>query len=234
MKKTILVVDDEPAIVLLLTYNLQQAGYQVISVSDGLTAVEKVKSKKIDFIIMDLMLPKLDGIEATKKIRKFNDDVPILMLTAKSSEIDKIIGLEIGADDYVTKPFSPKELLSRIKAILRRSNKPANNSNLSEIKNNGNIVIDLKRLVVTKNDNIINLTPNEFKLLKYFFENENQVLSREQILTNVWGYEYSGQNRIVDINVSHLRDKLEDDEKKPKVIKTIRGFGYEFVQEKSN
>ncbi|MEE6667586.1 response regulator transcription factor [Pediococcus acidilactici] len=228
MAMTILVVDDEPAIVTLLTYNLKQANYQVISVDNGVDAVKEVQRGKVDFVIMDLMLPQLDGVEATKQIRKFNEQIPIIMLTAKSNEVDKILGLELGADDYLTKPFSPQELISRIKAILRRANRVVDLKEIvPELPATG-ITIDFKRLTVQKNGQPVALTPNEFRLLKFLFQNSNQVLSRDQILEQVWGYEYGGQTRIVDMHISHLRDKLEDDPKHPRLIKTIRGFGYEF------
>ncbi|MCL3858382.1 response regulator transcription factor [Pediococcus pentosaceus] len=234
MSKTILVVDDEPAIVTLITYNLEQANYQVVSVDNGLDAVEIVQKGLADFVIMDLMLPQLDGIEATKQIRKFDEQIPIIMLTAKTSQVDKILGLELGADDYITKPFSPQELLSRIKVILRRTDRAINLAEIDPTLQAENIAIDFKRMVVKKNNEKIQLTPNEFKLLRYLYKNANQVLSRDQILEKVWGYEYGGQTRIVDIHISHLRDKLENDPKHPQLIKTIRGFGYEFVSKKGD
>lgn len=234
MSKTILVVDDEPAIVTLITYNLEQANYQVVSVDNGLDAVEIVQKGLVDFVIMDLMLPQLDGIEATKQIRKFDEQIPIIMLTAKTSQVDKILGLELGTDDYITKPFSPQELLSRIKVILRRTDRAINLAEIDPTLQAENIAIDFKRMVVKKNNEKIQLTPNEFKLLRYLYKNANQVLSRDQILEKVWGYEYGGQTRIVDIHISHLRDKLENDPKHPQLIKTIRGFGYEFVSKKGD
>ncbi|MGY4789625.1 response regulator transcription factor [Pediococcus pentosaceus] len=234
MSKTILVVDDEPAIVTLITYNLEQANYQVVSVDNGLDAVEIVQKGLVDFVIMDLMLPQLDGIEATKQIRKFDEQIPIIMLTAKASQVDKILGLELGADDYITKPFSPQELLSRIKVILRRTDRAINLAEIDPTLQAENIAIDFKRMVVKKNNEKIQLTPNEFKLLRCLYKNANQVLSRDQILEKVWGYEYGGQTRIVDIHISHLRDKLENDPKHPQLIKTIRGFGYEFVSKKGD
>ncbi|AXR43111.1 response regulator transcription factor [Pediococcus pentosaceus] len=234
MSKTILVVDDEPAIVTLITYNLEQANYQVVSVDNGLDAVEIVQKGLVDFVIMDLMLPQLDGVEATKQIRKFDEQIPIIMLTAKTSQVDKILGLELGADDYITKPFSPQELLSRIKVILRRTDRAINLAEIDPTLQAENIAIDFKRMVVKKNNEKIQLTPNEFKLLRYLYKNANQVLSRDQILEKVWGYEYGGQTRIVDIHISHLRDKLENDPKHPQLIKTIRGFGYEFVSKKGD
>jgi two-component system alkaline phosphatase synthesis response regulator PhoP len=234
MSRTILVVDDEPAIVTLLTYNLEQANYQVISVDNGLDAVKTVQKGLVDFVIMDLMLPKLDGVEATKQIRKFDEQIPIIMLTAKTSQVDKILGLELGADDYITKPFSPQELLSRIKVILRRTDRAINLAEIDPDLKEENIAVDFKRMVVKKDNKKVQLTPNEFKLLRYLYKNANQVLSRDQILEKVWGYEYGGQTRIVDIHISHLRDKLENDPKHPQMIKTIRGFGYEFVSKKGN
>ena len=201
MAMTILVVDDEPAIVTLLTYNLKQANYQVISVDNGVDAVKEVQRGKVDFVIMDLMLPQLDGVEATKQIRKFNEQIPIIMLTAKSSEVDKILGLELGADDYLTKPFSPQELISRIKAILRRTNRVVDLKKIvPELPVTG-VTIDFKRLTVQKNEQPVALTPNEFRLLKFLFQNSNQVLSRDQILEQVWGYEYGGQTKQANYQV---------------------------------
>lgn len=234
MTRTILVVDDEPAIVTLLTYNLEQANYRVISVDNGLDAVETVQKEAVDFVVMDLMLPKLDGIEATKRIRKFNEQIPIIMLTAKSSEVDKILGLELGADDYITKPFSPQELVSRIKAILRRTDRAIDLAKIDSTVEKADVFVDFKRMVVKKSGKTVQLTPNEFKLLRYLYKNANQVLSRDQILEKVWGYEYGGQTRIVDIHISHLRDKLENDPKHPQMIKTIRGFGYEFIEKEGH
>ncbi|KRN21002.1 phoP protein [Pediococcus claussenii] len=231
MARKILVVDDEPSIVTLIQYNLEQELYEVEAVGDGIEAVKRAQNNNFDFIIMDLMLPGQDGFEATKAIRKFNPDVPILMLTAKTGEIDKVMGLELGADDYLTKPFSPQELLSRMKAIWRRTDRYSkSNVKNSGASNDAGVEINLKRKIVTKNSKPIELTPNEFKLLEYLYENSGQVLSREQILNSVWGYEFGGQTRIVDLHVSHLRDKLEDDPKHPNIIRTVRGFGYEFSQ----
>ncbi|ARW20276.1 Polar-differentiation response regulator DivK [Pediococcus pentosaceus] len=156
MSKTILVVDDEPAIVTLITYNLEQANYQVVSVDNGLDAVEIVQKGLVDFVIMDLMLPQLDGIEATKQIRKFDEQIPIIMLTAKTSQVDKILGLELGADDYITKPFSPQELLSRIKVILRRTDRAINLAEIDPTLQAENIAIDFKRMVVKKNNEKFN------------------------------------------------------------------------------
>ncbi|WP_353989311.1 response regulator transcription factor [Pediococcus argentinicus] len=232
MSLKVLVVDDEPAIVTLITYNLEQAGYDTIEANNGRDAVEIAQKNQIDFILMDIMLSELDGLDALKQIRKFDEYVPIVMITAKSSEIDKIMGLELGADDYLTKPFSPHELISRMKAILRRTSRNSEQAtDLKSANHNvqmGTIEFNFTRHHVTKDGQQVDLTPNEFKLFKYLYENANQVLSRDQILNAVWGFEYAGQTRIVDIHISHLRDKLEIDSKQPQLIKTVRGFGYEF------
>lgn len=231
----ILVVDDEPSLVTLLTYNLENSNYEVTSCNNGVEAVDLVQNNEFDFILMDLMLPRQDGLTSIKKIRQFNYNVPILILTAKSNDVDKIIGLENGADDYLTKPFSPQELLSRIKTILRRTTSQNLPPKISENKESidynilkvSDIIINLdKRHVFKKNERII-ITPNEFEILRFLFKHTNQVVSREQIVNKIWGYDFDGNTRTVDMHISHLRDKLEDDPKHPTIIKTIRGFGYE-------
>ncbi|KRN28476.1 DNA-binding response regulator [Lactobacillus selangorensis] len=222
--KRILVVDDEPAIVKLLQYNLEREYYQVEVAYDGQTAYEMATTEPFDFIILDLMLPQMDGIEVTKKLRHADINTPIMILTAKDSETDKIIGLEMGADDYVTKPFSPREIVARIKAIERRVHKPA--AEKAPTVKIGDLVIDEQAIKVTRGDQKLHLTPKEFELLVFFAERVGQVLSRETLLNGVWGFDYPAETRMVDIQVSHLRDKIEPDPKHPHYIQTIRGFGY--------
>lgn len=224
--KKILIVDDETAIVTLLKYNLEKENYSVDIAYDGETAYKKSKKNNYDFIILDLMLPKMDGLEITKKLRSDHNLTPIMILTAKDNEIDKIIGLELGADDYVTKPFSPREIIARIRAIERRS------SDNNSLKDNskiyiGNIIIDVVNYRTYIDDNEIKLTPKEFELLVYLAKNLGKTLSRENLLSSVWGFEYPTETRMVDIQISHLRDKIENDPKHPKYLKTIRGFGYQ-------
>lgn len=234
----ILVVDDEPAIVTLLSYNLKQAGYEVVTATDGEVALALGLEEAFTCILLDLMLPKLDGMEVTKRLRQEKVRTPIIIVTAKNDEFDKVFGLELGADDYITKPFSPREVLARIKAVIRRMT-PADEQPVTApvtLPNRavtviGDLRVDQNKYRVTRNGENISLTPKEFELLVYFIEREGRVLSRDAILNHVWGYDYASETRIVDIHISHLRDKIELDPKKPRLIRTVRGFGYEFVGE---
>lgn len=227
--KKILVVDDEPAIVTLLQYNLEKEHYTVTTAEDGDTALSLALQESFDFIILDLMLPGLDGLEVTKKLRAANLETPIMILTAKDSETDKIVGLELGADDYVTKPFSPREIIARIKAIERRIDKPRQTGAKSAAAELvvGELTIDPDNYQATKAGKRLQLTPKEFELLVYFAKRVGKVLSRDSLLNGVLGFEYPAETRIVDIQVSHLRDKIETDPKHPDYIKTVRGFGYQ-------
>ncbi len=235
MEKTILIVDDEPSIVTLLAYNLKQAGYKTITAEDGKEGLETALEKKPDLIILDLMLPYLDGLEVCKALRQEKVEIPILMLTAKDDEFDKVLGLELGADDYLTKPFSPREVVARVKAILRRSQVSLDQS-VNEKKETCTSVGELK--VFTEQyeayfkEELLDLTPKEFELLQYLAENKGRVLTRDQLLSSVWKYDFAGDTRIVDVHISHLREKLEEDTKKPVYIKTIRGMGYKLEEPK--
>lgn len=227
----VLVVDDEPAIVTLLTYNLEKANFEVDTATNGPDAVALATQKHFDAILLDLMLPGLDGVEVTKRLRQEKVDTPILMITAKTDEFDKVFGLELGADDYITKPFSPREVLARLKAVLRRTQASSDNqSNFDESQqlHIGNILIDQSTVTVTVDGRKVKLTPKEFELLVYLVKRPNQVLKRDQMLEGVWGFDYAGQTRMVDIHISHLRDKIEVDPKHPVYLKTVRGFGYRF------
>ncbi|KRM90415.1 response regulator transcription factor [Liquorilactobacillus cacaonum] len=239
--KKILVVDDEMSIVTLLKYNLEQAGYEVDTAFDGQEGFDKGKNYEFDFILLDLMLPKIDGLEVTKRLRQEKIKTPIMILTAKGEEYDKVIGLELGADDYLTKPFSPREVIARIKAIARRTD-DGNSSfekkvmqdediEKEEIYHFPDFSIDLVNYSVTKNKEKVKLTPKEFELLAYFIKRKHRVLSRDKLLNGVWGFDYVGQTRMVDMHVSHLREKIERDPKNPHYIETVRGFGYRFEGE---
>ena len=222
-------VDDEQSIVTLLKYNLETAGYIVEVAYDGEEALEKVNEIQPELVVLDVMLPKKDGIEVCKTIRSDKNLVPILMLTAKDDEFDRVLGLELGADDYMTKPFSPREVVARVKAILRRS-KFASEIEKADVDDEDilieNIRIRPEFFEVYKDDELLELTPKEFELLLYLIERQGRVITREHMLNSVWNYEFAGDSRIVDVHISHLRDKLEENPKQPKLIKTVRGLGY--------
>ncbi|MEJ6347844.1 response regulator YycF [Holzapfeliella sp. He02] len=226
MSKKILVVDDEKPISDIIKFNLKKENYDVVVAYDGEEAVAQVEAEKPDLIILDLMLPKMDGIEVAREVRK-KYNMPIIMVTAKDSEIDKVLGLEIGADDYVTKPFSNRELVARVKANLRRevttSNDEAQEQKLLKV---GDLVINLDAYSVSKNDEKIDLTHREFELLHYLAAHIGQVMTRENLLQTVWSYDYFGDVRTVDVTVRRLREKIEDDPSKPQYLVTRRGVGY--------
>ncbi|MDY0396957.1 response regulator transcription factor [Virgibacillus halophilus] len=224
MAGKILVVDDESSIVTLLAFHIEKAGYAVDKAYDGLQALERAESEKYDLVVLDLMLPKISGLEVCKYLRKHDNDVPILMLTAKGEEADKIGGLDLGADDYMTKPFSPKEVVARINAVLRRTRKE--DTIPKESIRVGPICIYPERFEAVKGDKVITFTRKEFELLYYLAKHRGVVLSRERLLLAVWNYDFVGDSRIVDVHISRLREKLEMDSKNPQYIKTIRGLGY--------
>ncbi|MEG0254865.1 response regulator transcription factor [Vagococcus sp.] len=231
--KRILVVDDEPSITTLLKYNLEKENFDVDVCHDGEEAIRLASSNVYNFIILDLMLPKVNGFDVTKKLRKEKINTPILMLTAKDETVDKIIGLEIGADDYLTKPFSPRELIARIRAVERRLDLQDDKIPTSASENAiiiGDLMAYPKDYRVTKNGEELNFTKKEFELLIYFMERINRIISRDELMTSIWQDDMYHLSRTVDIHVSHLREKIEDDPKKPKYIKTVRGFGYKFQE----
>ena len=241
--KKVLIVDDEPSIVTLLTFNLEKEGYQVTSAVDGITGFQLALTNHFDFIILDIMLPGLDGMEITKKLRQEKIETPILLLTAKDDTIDRILGLEIGADDYLTKPFSPREVSARMKAIFRRLQprkaaekdetppaEPAEEK--SELLKIGAITADLDNFEVHVAGAPIFLTPKEFELLVYFMKRKDRVIDRDTLLDRIWNFDFAGQSRIVDVHVSHLREKIEQDPKNPQYLVTVRGFGYKFQEPK--
>ncbi len=227
-KKTILVVDDEEHILELIKFNLERESYNVLLCDNGEESIYMLENNTIDLVILDLMLPGIDGIEVCKRIRKIDkfENLPIIMLTAKGEESDKILGLELGADDYITKPFSVKELTARIKAVLRRSkNKEIKKENVKQIITIKDLVIDTEKHLVTVNGRSLDLTYKEFKLLEILSKNRGKVLSRNYLLDEVWGYNYFGETRTVDVHIRHLRKKIGDD-KSNEYIETIRGVGY--------
>ncbi|MDD2481289.1 MAG: response regulator YycF [Lutispora sp.] len=228
MKSKILVVDDERPIADIIKYNLEKEGYKVFIAEDGQQAIDSTYEHKPDLIILDIMLPVMDGFTVCKKIRE-NINTPIIMLTAKEEEVDKVLGLELGADDYMTKPFSFRELLARVKANIRRVNFLNNDAEVNgQIIKSNNLVIDLNKYEIRKDDQIIELTLREFELLKYLALTPDQVFSRETLLEEVWGYEYYGDVRTVDVTVRRLREKIEDDPSNAKYVQTKRGVGYYF------
>lgn len=235
-KKTILVVDDEENIMDLLVYNLEKEGYNTLKAYDGITAVEMALKERPDLILLDVMIPKLDGISVCKKIRYYLNisTMPILMVSAKDSESDKIVGLEMGADDYITKPFQIRELMARIKANLRKTeakvngNKElANQQEEEEIIEVGDLKLNLKKLEATMKGKLINLTKKEFDVLKYLALQPGQVVSREQLLHEIWEYEdFVGAIRTIDVTINRIREKIEKDKADPKILITKRGVGY--------
>lgn len=233
MPEKILVVDDEPALLETLAYNLRNQGYEVITASDGPAALQAARQQSPELVILDIMLPGMDGFEVCRILRQ-EMTTPVLMLTARDDEIDRVVGLEVGADDYLTKPFSMRELLARVKAMLRRirlirqemdgdSTAPAH-----QIEKFGDLTIDLDRHEITLQDTPLALKPKEYELLVFFTQHRGHVLSREHILEKVWGWEYIGDSRTVDVHIRWLREKIEADPASPTRIVTIRGVGYRF------
>lgn len=295
MASRILVVDDEDSIVKLVTYNLRKEGFETEAAFDGQEALEKIRKNPPDLVVLDLMLPEVSGLDVCRIVRKEDYDIPVLILTAKDSEIDKVLGLEIGADDYLTKPFSPRELVARVRAVLRRTLEPRRRNggsremaaassvesspNVGSTKDEtanlsngrfgdrvsreagglyeadavatvegptyhpesaiytgrlqsggafsvGDITVDVDRHEVTLSGRRVELTPKEFQLLLAFVRNPGKVLTRDFLLDTIWGYDFYGDTRVVDVHVSHLRDKIEEDSSNPKYLKTVRGVGY--------
>jgi len=223
--KKILVVDDEPTLVATLKYNLERDGFQVVTAEDGESALNLARSHRPDLVLLDLMLPGLDGFQVCRILRR-EMQAPILMLTAKGDEIDKVVGLELGADDYVTKPFSMRELLARVRALLRRADiRPEGER---EVLTSGDLSLDLAKREATRSARAVPLKPKELELLAFFLRNRQRAFTREQLLNQIWGYDYAGDTRTVDVHVSWLRQKIEDQPQKPARIVTVRGLGYRF------
>jgi two-component system response regulator VicR len=226
--KKILIVDDEKNIVDILKYNLKREGFTTVEAYDGEQAVNCAVAQKPDLILLDIMLPRMDGFTVCKKIRQ-TSNTPIIMLTAKEEEVDKVLGLELGADDYITKPFSPRELMARVKANLRRSAMDDTAApNGANVIDTGTLFIDIDRYEVKRDGQVLELTLREFELLKFLAVQPGQIFTRENLLEKVWGYEYYGDVRTVDVTVRRLREKLERDAANPQYIITKRGVGYYF------
>lgn len=228
--KKVLIVDDEEHIRELIKFNLKKEGYDIEVAVSGIEALNLIKEVKFDLILLDLMLPEIDGLEVCRRIREDEEtsDLPVMMITAKGEEFDKVLGLETGADDYITKPFSIRELMARVKALLRRSN-VKKEKNIIKF---GDVVVNFNIREVIKGTLSVELTLKEFELLKLLIKNKDNILTREFLLDKIWGYEYIGETRTVDVHIRHLRKKIESDDKNPKYIQTIRGVGYKFTSDK--
>lgn len=225
--RTVLVVDDEKKIVDVVAAYLNKEGFCVLTAADGEEALEILKKETVHLIVLDLMLPKLSGEEVCSSIRSYSD-VPMIMLTAKAEENDKVEGLALGADDYLTKPFSPRELVSRVRALMRRSYREDQPLADYLIFNGGDLEVDVKKLQVKKKGQLVNFTPNELKLLYVFLINPGQIFTREQLIEKAFGYDYEGFDRTVDVHIKNIRQKIEDDPKNPVYILTVYGMGYKF------
>ena len=221
----IVLVDDDANLRHTLGYALRQEGFEVFAAEDGERGLEAFHQSRPDVVLLDVMLPNLDGFEVCRRIRK-ESDVPILMLTARDTELDKVVGLELGADDYLAKPFSTRELVARVRALLRRTRQPA--APVGERLESAGLLLDAVRHRVTLEGREISLKPKEFDLLEFFMAHPGQVFGREQLLASVWGYDFAGDSRTVDTHVKTLREKLDDDAERPLWIDTVRGVGYRF------
>lgn len=227
MDKNILLVEDEPGLVLTLKDRLRKEGYTVETASDGSQGVERALAGGLDLIILDVMLPKKSGLDVCRDLRQHAVTTPVLMLTARGQVVDKVLGLKIGADDYLTKPFDMMELLARIEALLRRPAGPGTNGVAFQ---NGTLRVDFRSTTVWREGEPVTLSAREFQLLRYFIEHRGETVSREELLKNVWGYESTPNTRTVDVHVAWLRQKLEDDPRRPQLILTLQGLGYKFAK----
>ena len=229
MSNTVLVVEDEPNLLAALRRALEQEGYDTLTAADGEAGLSIAQSKNPGLVILDVMLPKLDGFEVCRILRR-QSNIPILMLTARGEEVDRVVGLELGADDYVTKPFSMRELLARVRNMLRRSSSPISDSpsEETEIIRSGNLMIDLASHSITLDDETLTVKPREFSLITLLAKNRGRAFTRDQILERLWGHDYIGDSRTVDVHIRWLREKIEPEPSQPQRIVTIRGVGYRF------
>lgn len=226
MTEKILLVDDEEAIIESIEFALKQEGFEVVKAGDGQEALQKVQLEKPNLIVLDLMLPEVSGLEVCRILRRERNEVPIIMLTAKGEEIDRVIGLEVGADDYLVKPFSLRELTARIRALLRRSKPNDVESGDIEIHQYDDLVMNLTEHKVSVKGSLVELSPKEFKILAMLMSSPNKVFSREDLLEQVWGLDFYGDTKTVDVHIRWLREKIESDASNPKYVQTVRGFGY--------
>jgi two-component system phosphate regulon response regulator PhoB len=226
MTEKILLVDDEEAIIESIEFALKQEGFEVVKAGDGQEALQKVQLEKPNLIVLDLMLPEVSGLEVCRILRRERNEVPIIMLTAKGEEIDRVIGLEVGADDYLVKPFSLRELTARIRALLRRSKPVDTESGDIEIHQYDDLVMNLTEHKVSVKGSLVELSPKEFKILAMLMSSPNKVFSREDLLEQVWGLDFYGDTKTVDVHIRWLREKIESDASNPKYVQTVRGFGY--------
>ncbi|MDX2160655.1 MAG: response regulator transcription factor [bacterium] len=226
--KRILVVDDEPRMINFIRMNLELEGHQVVEARNGLEALEAIRTKLPDIVLLDVMMPELDGFETLRLLREFSS-IPVIMLTAKGEENDKVYGLELGADDYLTKPFGPRELSSRIKAVLRRADMPSSSPEQAALKIDERLSVDFNRHEVIVNGERIKLRPTEYRLLYHLIENAGWTVPHDQLLAKVWGYEYRDEAHYVRLYVNYLREKIEQDPSNPHYILTERGVGYRFI-----
>lgn len=223
----VLLIEDEAGLTVTLTDRLQSEGFEVESATDGESGFAAALSDNFDLIILDVMLPRKNGYDVCRDLRQNGIETPILMLTAKGETIDKVLGLKLGADDYLTKPFEVIELLARVEALLRRS--PQNSNSLPNVFRFGEVIVDFKRAEVSKNHQLIEISAMEFKLLQFLVENRGKVHSRNELLDEVWGYDAMPSTRTVDVHIAWLRQKLENNPKRPQYIQTVHGFGYKFI-----
>ena len=223
--KSVLVVEDEPTLVATLRYNLEREGHKVLTAADGETGLSLARTQRPDVVLLDLMLPGMSGLELCRILRR-ESTVPILMLTARAEETDKVVGLELGADDYVTKPFSMRELIARVGALLRRAELAPPTER--EVMVAGDLQVDLRRREASRNGELLQLKPKEYELLVFLLRNRGRAFTREQLLNQVWGYDFAGDTRTVDVHVSWLRQKVEPEPSKPVRLITVRGVGYRF------